>query len=92
MFYYMKTRSTKTKGWQKLYWELAQTGMAFEVPEIELKMLLQKITNSKMQPHKEIMSMCVRYVGLCLERENLSVKAMEFAERILSFMEFEAKH
>jgi hypothetical protein len=59
--------------------------------EAELKRLLQRITDSKKQPDKEVMGMCHRYIALCLEEENLSEKAIESAERILDVMEFWVK-
>ena len=36
----MKVISTKKKGWQKLSWELAHAGVAFEVPDIQPKHIL----------------------------------------------------
>ena len=130
----MRVVSTKAKGWQKLCWELAQAGKAFEIPDVtpkqivflqelcaayrckhkvlgnklqifspplipngmndnieaELKKLLQKITKSK-KPDKDVMGMCYRYLALCLEKENLSEKAIEIAQRILDVMELSAK-
>ena len=65
---------------------------ANEEIKAELKKLLQKITDSKKQPDKEIMGMCNRYIVLCLETENLSEKAVEIAERILDVMELSVKH
>lgn len=32
--------STKAPGWQKMCWELAQVGMAFEVPDVTPKQIL----------------------------------------------------
>jgi hypothetical protein len=131
----MRVVSAKMKGWQKVCWELAQAGRAFEVPDVtpkqilflqelcaayrgkhkalgnrlqiqfaslvtkdvndgieaELKRLLQKITDSKKPPSKEIMDACSRYIVLCLETENVSEKAIEIAERILDVMEFSVK-
>jgi len=59
--------------------------------ESELKKLLQKITDSKKQPNKEVMGICNRYTALCLEAENLSEKAIEITERIMDVMEFSVK-
>jgi len=36
----MRVISTKAKGWQKLCWELAQAGTAFEVPDVTPKQIL----------------------------------------------------
>jgi hypothetical protein len=59
--------------------------------EAELKRLLQKVTDSKKRPDKEIMGMCYRYIAHCLEAENLSENAIEITERILDVMEVSVK-
>jgi hypothetical protein len=59
--------------------------------EANLKEVLQKIIDSKKKPNKELVGICARYIGFCLEKGNLSEKTIEMAERILDVMEFSAK-